>query len=284
MSRSIRPHFVSPQSIYFRDTAGNGILAFGTTVPSDGAAGYASGCLFMDTDASAGAQLFVNEGSATSADFNAIPTASSTGAADIGIADAGSFTAQTTVEAAIQEIYQSIISTQVVVPMRLDSFREVDGNKDVGNSSAPGILASNTTPTLEATTTTEHMTSRWVTGNVDQIAIGITLPEDIDDTADAYVDLYVQANTTDQAPTFTVETSWLSAAANGVGTAGSLVTDTATAVTSTGIQEITATIGSGDVPAGAVGLTLGLTPATHGTSEFTLYGARFRYKRKLLTS
>lgn len=46
------------------------VIATGTSAPSDGAAGYAKGCLFIDTDASAGAQLLVNEGTSSSADFN----------------------------------------------------------------------------------------------------------------------------------------------------------------------------------------------------------------------
>lgn len=46
------------------------LIAMGATVPSDAATGYAKGCLFIDTDGSAGSVLYVNEGSNTSADFN----------------------------------------------------------------------------------------------------------------------------------------------------------------------------------------------------------------------
>ena len=46
--------------------------ASGDTVPSDGATGYATGCLFKHTDGGAGTSLYVNEGSGTSADFNAL--------------------------------------------------------------------------------------------------------------------------------------------------------------------------------------------------------------------
>lgn len=52
---------------------GVGVLfASSSTVPADGAAGYAPGCLFIQDDGAAGLQLYVNEGSATSADFNAV--------------------------------------------------------------------------------------------------------------------------------------------------------------------------------------------------------------------
>ena len=46
------------------------VLDYGITVPSDGAAGYAPGCVFIHTDGADGAQFYVNEGSATSCEFN----------------------------------------------------------------------------------------------------------------------------------------------------------------------------------------------------------------------
>jgi len=47
--------------------------AYGTTVPSDGALGYAPGCLFLDIDASTEATYwYLNVGTVTSANFDAI--------------------------------------------------------------------------------------------------------------------------------------------------------------------------------------------------------------------
>jgi len=43
----------------------------GDTVPTDGASGYAKGCIFIKTDGGAGTTLYINEGSETSCDFNA---------------------------------------------------------------------------------------------------------------------------------------------------------------------------------------------------------------------
>ena len=48
------------------------IQAAGDTVPSDGASGYATGCLFQHTNGGAGTSLYVNEGTNTSCDFNAV--------------------------------------------------------------------------------------------------------------------------------------------------------------------------------------------------------------------
>lgn len=44
----------------------------GTTVPADGSRGYATGCTWRQTDGGSGTALYVNEGSATSADFNPV--------------------------------------------------------------------------------------------------------------------------------------------------------------------------------------------------------------------
>jgi len=43
----------------------------GATVPTDGTAGYAVGCIFIHTDGTVNTTLYINEGSATSCDFNA---------------------------------------------------------------------------------------------------------------------------------------------------------------------------------------------------------------------
>ena len=61
------------QSI-FRDEDGI-MIAYGTTKPTDGTSGYEIGCLFIHTDGSATGTLYVNEGSETSCDFNAVTTA-----------------------------------------------------------------------------------------------------------------------------------------------------------------------------------------------------------------
>lgn len=46
--------------------------AKGASVPTDGDRGYALGCMFVQTDGGTETVLYVNEGSATSADFNPV--------------------------------------------------------------------------------------------------------------------------------------------------------------------------------------------------------------------
>lgn len=58
-----------PTGKAFKVPAAGGVLkAWGTTVPSS-VPGYAPGCIFTDYDASAGLQVWINEGSATSCTF-----------------------------------------------------------------------------------------------------------------------------------------------------------------------------------------------------------------------
>jgi hypothetical protein len=45
------------------------IMDIGTTVPTSGTAGYATGCLFLHTDGGSNTSLYVNEGSNTSCSF-----------------------------------------------------------------------------------------------------------------------------------------------------------------------------------------------------------------------
>lgn len=58
------------------DSVGNILFATGTTVPSDAEAGYAKGCLFIDTDVADGTSgLYVNVGVTTSCNFDLVTDA-----------------------------------------------------------------------------------------------------------------------------------------------------------------------------------------------------------------
>lgn len=48
------------------------VLAHGAAAPTDGTAGYAKGCIFIDTT---GAAVYVNEGTTTSCDFDLVSVA-----------------------------------------------------------------------------------------------------------------------------------------------------------------------------------------------------------------
>ena len=56
--------------------AGDILIAYGTTVPTNASTGYAKGCLFIDTDVATGTTgLNCNKGTTTSCQFTAVTQA-----------------------------------------------------------------------------------------------------------------------------------------------------------------------------------------------------------------
>lgn len=60
------------------DSSANVTRCKGTTVPTDADAGFAKGCTFVKTNGAVATTVYINEGSETSADFNAIESSAST--------------------------------------------------------------------------------------------------------------------------------------------------------------------------------------------------------------
>jgi hypothetical protein len=104
-----------------------------------------------------------------------------TTAATVSIADTGAFTAAATVEAALAEIYQHLLSTQAIIPLPLGAFTEQDGTAladfSNGTSNTPGWNAGD-----------ESFGIRWNnSGTPDPIATSFPIPPDLDATADVIV-------------------------------------------------------------------------------------------------
>lgn len=73
MSKELNPQ--SATQIITR-VPGIGILqAYGVTPPTDGDAGYATGCIFHHTDGGDNTAAYINIGNTTSADFDALTNA-----------------------------------------------------------------------------------------------------------------------------------------------------------------------------------------------------------------
>lgn len=154
------------------------------------------------------------------------------------------------------------------VTIPLASFREVDGNGDVGLITANGgILASDTTPILRGSSA-ESFEIAWAASNNDAIQAAVSLPRDIDDTRD--VTFFVttsSAGTTDLA-SFTFEAGWDN---------GALVSDTCTGLASTTITDCTVTVAAADVPASPKNVNVVLAPTAHTTDVKLLHGVVMRY-------
>lgn len=76
MSKKFIPAFVDARQAFLTDFRGEGYNLFGSgtlsQLPADGSTGWAEGALFWVTGAAAAVQIYRNDGSPTSADFNAI--------------------------------------------------------------------------------------------------------------------------------------------------------------------------------------------------------------------
>lgn len=83
---------------------GVGVLAaHGTSVPSDGEAGYAPGCIFQKTDGSADACFYVNQGTLTSCNFDSLDVGALTGS-NVSVADSAGYFTGTNAETVLAEI------------------------------------------------------------------------------------------------------------------------------------------------------------------------------------
>jgi len=206
-------------------------------------------------------------------DFSVLSTTAGT----VSIADAGTFTATATVEAALQELYQNAVTVQGFIPLSLNGLREV-GTGAVGNIAANGgLLASDTTPVLApingATDSCQNVV--WAAANVDPVMFQTALPPDLA-AADIVLHVRIKSAGTTNAVGFGVD-SWFDEGDTKV------VDTTTTNQTATWAEKI-ATIAAADIPAGAQTMTVVLTPVTHGTDIMYLSALWLEYKTSIVTS
>lgn len=202
----------------------------------------------------------------------------STTAATESIADAGNFTAQVTTEAALQEIYQHILTVKAFLPVPLTSLREAVNFNVLNVAGNGGVLASDTTPVLSAINGATDGCQRvlWAASNMDQVIAQVPLPADLDDAAAVVLHIRAAMAGATDTPAIAVDTFWNEGSAK--------VVDATGAITGAAYAEYTATIAAADVPAGAKSLTIGLTPGAHTTDTLAITAIWIEYKRKLLTS
>jgi hypothetical protein len=210
-------------------------------------------------------------------------TSAAHAASAISIVDAGSFTPQTEVEAALQEIYQHLKSAKGVIPIPMpvitDAGVALAAFSD-GDSTVPGYCV-----------TAEGLGIRW-NNHATPGAVGtkVIVPPDMDVTANATLHILAAKTgaTGADATKFTV------AAFNNVvdalydadadfGGDSSAMTGDATAKT---VQHETLTLALANLAAypAAVELTIKPKAGTLGTDDVIMLAAWIEYKKKLLTS
>lgn len=195
-------------------------------------------------------------------------------AAGLAIADAGSFTAATTMEAALQEVYQHLLSAQKTVSVPLASITREDG----------------TALTKQATDVAgfSQIGNKEVVINIpvdcsagEALAFNVPMPRDLDDTKDVIVDVLVSKAANLDALTLDAEAYFV--AAGDLGNADAQDTAAQTIVAAGTVLSFTC--GADDVPAAPCAVTVVLTVGgVNDGDAIYIHAAWVRYTAKLLTS
>lgn len=94
----------------------NPIIATGTTVPTDSTSGYAPGCIFIHNDGGSADAVYINEGSASSCDFNRVP---SVGTANTFVGAQTVSTSLSVTTADTLTVGGVIVPQEIIVPIEL---------------------------------------------------------------------------------------------------------------------------------------------------------------------
>jgi len=192
-------------------------------------------------------------------------------ASAISIADAGAFTSQTEAEAALQEIYQHLISAQKFIPIPLTSWMIGDGTNTVsfgGPATAPILDMANGD-------TDSALRFAWAAAVVAPIITQVPLPPDFDPTADLVLHLLTKKNTDANTVTLASDVYFMD---------GDTKVEDVTATITQAFAETLITIAAEDIPAGAQTVTIELTPSAHAGDALYVQGTWLEYTSKLLTS
>lgn len=206
-------------------------------------------------------------------------------ASEILAADAGGFTAETTVEGQLQELYQHLKSVQVPIELGLGSFILATGAPLAifadGASAVPGLELNNS----------KAMGIRWndnATHN--QVLTQFGVPADLDPTANVSFKALVSKSGATLADAATLDVAVfnqvvaaLADADVDYGGTTSAITGDATAKT---VQLVSLTLALANLPAAGSNVSLLVKP-TNGVltaDDLTIHRAWLEYKRKALTS
>lgn len=225
------------------------------------------------SDTSSGTAQFIALEAATAAgdivEIAEIQTASTT-AGTVSVADADGFTATATVEAALAEIYQHLLSAQKFIPVPLVTCLESDAT----NATA---LTGSTTPTLDMADgdTDSGLVLTWAASNSDAIIFQTPLPPDLDVASDVVIHFRAKSGGSTNTPTI---------ASDAYFNEGDTKVEDVSAALGAAYAEKTITIAAADVPAGAQTLTVELTPGAHTTDTVVLSAIWIEYTAAILTA
>ena len=204
-------------------------------------------------------------------------------ASAISIADTGTFTAQTEAEAALQEIYQSLLTAKGIITIPMPTITNAGvalAAFSDGDSATPGFCV-----------TAEGLGIRWNDhGTPTPVGTKVMIPPDMDITANAVVHILAAkvGATAGDATKFTVEAfnnvvaALYDADADFGGDTDAMTGDAATKT----VQHVTLTLALANLAAYPAALELTLQPkdGTLGTDDVIMLAHWIEYQKKLLAA
>lgn len=197
-----------------------------------------------------------------------------TTAATVSILDSGGFTSQATVEAALAEIYQSLLSAQKTIPVPLGAITMEDGTiltKQASTTAGIAQLANKEQVIMVPVNCAAGET----------LGFSVPLPQDIDVTAD--LEIHVLAGKDADNDVLTLDCEVYPVAAGDVANAD--IQDTAAQTIVAAVTELTFTCGLDGLLASPSAITgiLAIGGTNDGDAVY-IYAVWAEYKSKILTS
>ncbi len=169
-------------------------------------------------------------------------------------------------------------STVGSIPIPLTAWREITSNDITNASGNGGVLATDTTPTLETVNgdTDGQLRMLWASSNSDAVATQVPLPPDFDPTQDLVLHIRGQVLGSDDEAVMSLDSFF--------NEGDTKVEDDSVAWNNdvSAIADRPITIAAADIPSNAATVSLELTPGTHATETLTIYSTWLTYKKKLV--
>ncbi len=199
----------------------------------------------------------------------------------IGWDDGGAFTAAATVAAALDELYQHVLTAQAFIQIPLNAWRLEAGGPITGTPAAaePGMIQ----------LTNEELVIEWPTNAAPgEIITSITVPPDMNVGADMILHIFGMpygAGAITDSPVFTVQAFQSSVGDAALADVDFGVESTEFTAVKT-VQEETSTLDNANIAAAPSTITLIINPKDTElpTDSFYLYGTWIEYTRKILAS
>lgn len=158
-----------------------------------------------------------------------------------------------------------------MIDLPLTNARELATNASINGAGNGGLLASDTTPIFDVTTSAKEFGLTWATNNVDELVWTFTLPPDFDVTATCTLKVYGKRGHASDAGTMTCQ---VFNGVNGTDAGG------ATSALGTSLTIATKTIAANTLSLATPNVSLCLVPDAHANGAIIVQSVWIEYTRR----